>query len=236
MVGMFKKKPILKYKSVLDQYQNTITPAKNHIPDWYKKIPKWKNNEIYDMEKGLQNSLKQCVPFMETMSTGYMIVLPYDVYVKNDMGFPLLTWKSGVEFPPKSRGEASHKLIVPAGHHSIEFVWDLCTQYQFPKEYSFLFTHPLNRHDLPFTTLSGIIDGDFAMSAHGNVPFFVKKGFEGLIPQGTPVAQLIPFRRENWKSEISNNLDKTAKLHDGGAGLVLSGYYKKNFWKRKNYD
>ncbi len=35
---MFRKKTILEYESAIETYPNIITPAKNHIPDWYKKI------------------------------------------------------------------------------------------------------------------------------------------------------------------------------------------------------
>ena len=44
---MFKKKAILKFESAIDIYPDIITPSKNHIPEWYKKIPKWKNNEFF---------------------------------------------------------------------------------------------------------------------------------------------------------------------------------------------
>jgi len=232
---MFKKKPILQYKSVLKEYPNTITPAKNHIPNWYKKIPKWKDNEIFEVGKGFNSSIKQCVPFLGSLTTGYVITLPYDLYVKNDGGFPLLTWKS-LDFPPKVREEVADPLMVPAGHAPIEFLWNYCVYYRFPKGYSALFTHPLNRFDLPFTTVSGVLDGDFTMYAHGNAPFYIKKDFEGIIPQGTPIAQLIPFLQESWKSEVVEDLDQVGDLHKKSCELVISGYYKKNFWKRKNYE
>ena len=34
-------------------------------------------------------------------------------------------------------------------------------------------------------------------------PFLLKKNFEGLIKQGTPIIQVIPFKRESWKSSYS---------------------------------
>ena len=102
MIDMFRKKPVLQYESAVEVYPNIITPAKNHVPEWYKKIPKWKNNEIFEIGKGFNNTVKQCMPFFDSLTTGYMIVLPYDLYVKNDGGVPLLTWNS-TEFFPKRR-------------------------------------------------------------------------------------------------------------------------------------
>ena len=233
---MFKKKPILEYESAIDSYPNIITPAKNHIPEWYKKIPKWKNNKIFTIEMGLGTSIKQCVPFMDSYTLGYVITLPYDLYVTlNKDGSPYLAWKNGNNFPPRSR-DLSDPNITPLLHYETEYTWNLCAAFTFPKKYSILFTHPLNRHDLPFTTLTGVIDGGLVMEAHGNAPFYIKKGFEGLIPQGTPIAQLIPFRQENWKSKVTKNLIVRGEKDKNSSLLVFSGWYKKTFWTRKKYD
>jgi hypothetical protein len=34
------------------------------------------------------------------------------------------------------------------------------------------------------------------------MPFFLIIGFSGVIPAGTPYVQMIPFKREDWASEI----------------------------------
>jgi hypothetical protein len=99
-----------------------------------------------------------------------------------------------------------------------------------------LFTHPINRYDLPFITLSGIVDGGFVMNQNGNIPFYVKTDFEGVIPMGTPIAQLIPFRQENWSSKTTQGLTKIGQENVKRAGSVISGWYKKTFWTKKKYD
>jgi hypothetical protein len=99
-----------------------------------------------------------------------------------------------------------------------------------------LATHPLNRHDLPFITLTGIIDGGVVMQSRGNFPFYIKEGFEGIIPKGTPIIQLIPFRQENWKSKKRVGLIEEGKKHNFLASSVISDWYKKTFWIRKKYD
>ena len=120
---MFKKKPILKYESLIDVYPNIIETAKNHIPEWYKNIPKWKNREIFNIQTGLGNSVKQCMPFLESLTIGYMILLPNDIYVKDNDGVPYITWKEGIAFPPKWRTDPADQNLVPAGHHGIEYTW-----------------------------------------------------------------------------------------------------------------
>jgi hypothetical protein len=236
MINMFKKKPILSYESCLKHYQDTIVPAKNLIPEWYKKIPQWYNNTIFDKEKGFTPTVKQCVPFLDSLTLGYLIKLPYDIFVKNDDGLPLITWPGGVKNPPRARDQIVSEKLIPFGHAPIEFTWNYCVSYSVPKGYSILFTHPINRNDLPFTTIGGVVDGDMAMYAHGNVPFYIKQGFEGVIEQGTPIAQLIPFRQEKWKSIKTEGLCDLADINNSSSTSVIRGWYKKNIWKQKKYD
>jgi len=236
IIRMMRKKPILEYESGVDVYPNIITPAKDHIPQWYKKVTKWKNNEIFNFETGFDGSLKRCVPFLDTFLTGYMIVLPHDLYVKNNNGEPYLTWREGgVKFPPTWRKEVSEPNLVPAGHYPIEYEWHTSIANTVPLGYSLLVTHPLNRHDLPFTTLSGIVDGGLVMGPTGNIPFYIKKEFEGIISQGTPIAQLIPFRQENWKSKQTSGLIEKSNKHLTMTQSLISGWYKKTFWQKKEY-
>lgn len=234
---MFNR-PTLQYESAVNEYPNIISLAKNNIPEWYKKIPKWNKNEIYSIDSGFNHTVKQCTPFLETLTTGYMVTLPFDLYVKNNGGAPYLTWKSanGDKHMPSFRNGVSDLNLVPAGFYPFEYAWKFNCSFKVPKKYSILITHPLNRNDLPFITISGIVDGNFAISADGNVPFYIKNNFEGIIPQGTPIAQLIPFYRQNWFFKIKKGLVEEGQKNRFKSNSVISGYYKKFFWQRKNYN
>jgi hypothetical protein len=73
----------------------------------------------------------------------------------------------------------------------------------------------------------------------GSFPFFIAEGWEGTIPAGTPYLQVLPFKRENWKSEVEilgqaeiydkmfNNM-KFYRQPDGGV-------YKNKVWSRREY-
>jgi hypothetical protein len=233
---MFKKIPILKYESSLIQYKNSIVSAKTHIPDWYKKIQPFKDNVIYSSENGINRTIKLCVPFMDSLTTGYMINLPYDIYIKHEEDKIIMTCPNAIKEGPRMRGEQVNKELVPTGHFPMEFSWNCHVAFTFPKDYSILLTHPLNRHDLPFTTLSGIIDGGVILESHGNYPFYLKEDFEGIIKQGTPVAQIIPFRQENWKSTETEGLAKLGDQHSLASTSVFRGWYKNTFWKNKKYE
>lgn len=237
---MFKKNPILKYESAINYTDNSILPAKKFIPDWYKKIPKNKNENqiVYDNEKGFAPSVKLCLPFLDAFSSGYMIKLPYDLYIKNNNGAPFLVGPSGIPDNqlPGWRESIAHENIVPSGCYPYEYAWNYCIAYSVPTGFSMLATHPFNRWDLPFVTLTGIIDGGLVMQPNGNFPFYIKAGFEGVIPQGTPIIQILPFRQEKWKSEKQVGLVEQGLKHRLASAAKLSGWYKNVFWIRKEYD
>ena len=132
--------------------------------------------------------------------------------------------------------EVASTLPRPAGHHNTHYAWNNVVGFKVPKGYSVLVTHPLNRFDLPFTTLSGIADADTPMGG-GNIPFFMKNDFEGIIPKGTPIAQIIPFKRDDWKREDSNpDFAEESRVLNWKARAVLHGYYKKTAWHKKSFE
>jgi hypothetical protein len=103
-----------------------------------------------------------------------------------------------------------------------------------PKGYSSVFTHPINRPDLPFYTLGGVIDTDKWGEA-GSHPFLLKKGWEGIIPAGTPIIQIIPFKREGWVNKVNRLMSgeyiKKIFLRD----RYLKDFYKIFAWSSKSY-
>ena len=83
-----------------------------------------------------------------------------------------------------------------------------------PPGYSVLFTHPFNRPDLPFTTLTGLVDCDKFHDSPVNFPArWHDAGFNGVLPKGTPVAQCLPVKRESWSGRYEAlSTDGTAQL------------------------
>jgi len=119
----------------------------------------------------------------------------------------------------------------PAGHLRNHLVWTSNWAWKTPKGYSMLVTHPLNGWHLPFTTMSAIIDSD-KFNGPGNIPFFLKKDFEGIIPKGTPYAQLIPIKRKKWTMVYSKKLTDSM-MYNGVENT--SGLYKERTWEKKIY-
>ncbi len=210
-----------------------IEPIRNTIPQWYKDSERYVGGK--PILSPSNNAMKLCVPFLDAFTQGYSIPLICDVQVLNTNIGQECSWKTDPE-PLATRDPMFAKTLpVPSGHSPVHYVWRLKVALELPKGYSLLITHPLNRHDLPFTTMSGIIDADFDLHG-GQVPFFLKEGFEGIIPMGTPIAQVIPFKRENWSSERSPGLWDKATLNSKRAYMVTSGWYKRTHWKKKSFE
>jgi hypothetical protein len=67
-----------------------------------------------------------------------------------------------------------------------------------------MFTAPVHR-DSVFTILDGVVDTD-TYTAPVNFPFVLNDiKFEGMIPAGTPMAQVVPFKRETWEMSIGDS-------------------------------
>jgi len=207
--------------------------AKAFIPEWYKRA------EItYERDGQDVSGLKTCVPFLDALISGYMLVTWADIHVKKlDDGRIDIDWDSAATSPQlaEREGPVGRTIPRPAGHLDNHLVWTPKWGIKSPKGYSSLVTHPLNRFDLPFTTTSGIIDSD-KFSGSGNIPFFLKEGFEGVIPKGTPFAQVIPIKRESWTAVYDPALIQV--IPEIGAKLrsVERGYYRDNFWVKKVYN
>jgi hypothetical protein len=214
-------------------------PANKFVPEWYKKseTSDFKKNPIFNENGHLVNkSLKMCMPFLDSLTTGYIQSTWCDIYIERIdkenvkfgySSFEIMDFRDKLGF----QDEDFFKNFYP-----IEFTWKFNWVIKTPKNYGVLITHPLNRLDLPFYTLSGIIDSDlFYHTPGGNLPFYIKKDFQGLIPAGTPMYQIIPIKRERWtrqKEKLSNSYEKNFL----NKKKVFWEFYKKNMWQKKEYE
>lgn len=234
-------------------YENIVvpTPIKNHIPQWYK------DGEVYD-NNGTAG-LKTCVPFLDAMLSGYALTTWEDLKITEKRGIVSIEdgdiQEDGSFIPKVKKHQHSNELkqnyiksaIIgertstsgstiprPPGYLKNHFTWSGKWGMKVPRGYSILITHPFNRLDLPFTTLSAIIDSD-GWVPPGNIPFFFQKGFNGVIPKGTPFAHVFPYKRDSWVMSVSKIL-QSRHFFDGKIDRSVVGYYKKKYWNRKNYN
>lgn len=214
------------------------TPAIKQLPNWYKqKKPLLDGDHKHKaFSNGVKNvTVKWCNPFGDALGAGYFIYLENDVQVSLDNGEQNLTWlNGGASFISQHSKEQVSKELIPKGYSDqpwkFNSLWGITT----PKGYSTLFTHPLNRTELPFLTLSGVVETD-NYNQPVNFPFLIRADFEGILEAGTPIAQVIPFKRETWHSEIlSFDQQKTASTEAKFRRKIFRPY-KNLFWVRKEW-
>ena len=215
------------------------TPAAKHLPEWYKKISPYVDNEkklSFPVDKGTHNTtIKRCVPFLDAMSAGYTFVLDDDVYVEQVNNEPFIRWKSDQQMITWHSYDQFEGFPIPNGYHYMIAKWHNDYILETPPGHSMLFTHPINRFDLPFQTITGFVDTDkYVLPVQ--FPFFLKKGFEGIIESGTPVAQMIPVKRDSWESDLKKYDKNDSYKRKRKIDRTFAGSYKINFWSRKNYS
>jgi hypothetical protein len=222
---------LVKFISFAEKKQ-LICPSTSKIPQW------WKDGDL-DIQG--EPGMKSCIPFMEVMNSGYTVNAPFDIFIaKSEEGNISIKWNAPnddrwPQFIQERPTELGFKIPRPAGHAPNHFVWASLWGWKTPKGYSTLVTHPFNRFDLPFTSLSGIVDSD-DFNGNGNVPFFIKENFQGVIPEGTPLFQLFPYKRDKWKSWVDDSTRDDIQYKQLNELRQPGMSYKKIFWKKKVYE
>lgn len=220
-------------------------PIKKNIPEYYKKLSTKKD------------TVKNCMPFLDTLTTGYALKLTADIRLifntekedtssisshylnpsfnrKHDLNV-LDSYQTvhprwqleGSNILTKNRNQAIQKIINP---------WTIKT----PPGYSCLFLPPMNNKDDRFEILPGIVDTDnFDMEI--NFPYVVNGDrypyLDTTLKKGLIFAQCIPFKRDSWKMNV-NKLQKIQKNKDKFFYKWLTMFqhkYKKFSWNKKNF-
>lgn len=234
-----KNKQIIEFWAKDQSTLDTIDPpelSRKNIPNWYKSLPKGvgeNNKKVFLDSVGFPNpGLKTCAPFFDALSSGYMIKLHCDIQVERNGEEVRMTWASPIK-PLSSRSEeiASHVPMI-SGFGPFTQAWEIPYGFKVPKGYSIIITNPLNRNDLHTFSTSGVMDADDYLGP-GAVPFALSLNFEGIIKAGTPILQLIPFKRDSWESKFISNPFPGG---DFRARHRITGWYKDVIWKKKDFS
>lgn len=217
----------------VERHSSPPAPASRFVPEWYRLS----DRKAHDEKIGKDFSdIKMCVPYLDGLLSGYMITTPSDLQVirKNNE----LEMYSEYEYPfIRYRGHQPtlKKMPRPTGHDKRQWAWKLLWGVETPPGWSTLYIHPMGRWDLPFTVPGAIVDTD-NFYLPGEIPTFFKSNFSGIIPAGTPIIQIIPFKRSDWETEVMPALnEENDKFFEVLRGSPEGGVYKKEYWVRKKY-
>lgn len=209
-------------------------PASAFIPEWYKNLNSYITKEKKPTDDGTAAATaKKCMPLFDVITAGYIITSVCDIYIEPREGAPFFKWSGfdAISFHPVSQTTghpATHKEFA-----SPKFInpWGIKT----PKGWSSLIIQPSHR-DLPFTIMPGLVDTD-TYTPPINFPFTLNDiNFKGMIPAGTPIAQVIPIKRESWKMKIGKEEElKEINTKLSQLDTIFFDRYKRFWWNKKEY-
>jgi len=213
-------------------------PARGQLPDWLRAMPANAHSDIHGRDI---RTVKQCPPFVDAMAYGVMILLPCDV--RMDHGS--LSWAWDVPEPATSgHPRAPLSFHVPAqligtpfasaGQAAIKFnsFWTI----ELDPGWSLFATHPVNRWDLPFRTITGLVDADRFHDGGINFPaLWTEPEFSGVLPKGTPVAQCfaVPRAAPELVFESFDEAHQAAYAKTVSDVLAAPNVYRKRFRARR---
>ena len=195
--------------------------ASRFIPDWFRRLDR--KLELAKGEEGPSLTIRACMPVADAFSLGFMLPLAFDleIEVPEDRRNIKTRWAEDLPFDlivPHHPGQIGSPAAPFEDAMPLKFInpWRI----KVPEGYSVLFSPPLGRPDLPFTSFSGVVDCD-RFDTTVNIPF-VWTGPAGShrLKAGTPIAQCIPIDRnatiKNHVSRASNaqELDEQARAND----------------------
>jgi len=174
------------------------TLAAQGLPAWVRDMPASVAVEGFGEKV---RTLKHCPPLLDAMRSGFLMPLAADVEVRDgqfawDWDVPSLP--GGVTRAPISFHLSEQATGSPLSDPTRVFLkfnnfWTV----RLPEGFALLVCHPFNRNELPFRTLTGLVDAD---RYPGLIQFparWLDPGFEGVLARGTPIAQCIPVPRQD---------------------------------------
>jgi hypothetical protein len=224
---------VLRCDPTLAEHLPRPIPARSVLPAWLRDMPPKAYSENHGREI---RTVKQCPPFIDAMAHGFMILLPCDVSVEDGS----FSWDWQIPAPategypraPLSFHVAEQLTGAPFynGRAAIKFnsFWTI----ELEQGWSLMATHPVNRSDLPFRLVTGLVDCDRFSDGGINFPaIWTDHGFSGVMPKGTPVAQCFPVPREPSELifESFDVVHQTAYSTLVAEVLAKPGVYRKRF-------
>lgn len=207
------------------------------LPDWLRAMAPRAPSSVHGRSI---RTVKQCPPFVDAMAHGFLVLLPCDVSVEDgqlswDWPLPALSLHNHPRAPLSFHvpEQLAGSPLAHGQRSAIKFnsFWTI----ELEAGWSLMAVHPINRDDLPFRLVTGLVDADRFFDVGINFPaVWTDPGFSGVLPRGTPIAQCYPVPRTaaelNFEAMSSAQLrryDVLAAKVMAGPGVYRKGYRSK---------
>ena len=200
----FKEDTVRDFKPVL---------AKSVKPEW------WNNMQFFEYNRGHKGAgIRSCPAMDDWLKSGWYLVSSRDMYIKNgglsdnenesdvsahEFGEDKGDYSFASPSHPKNQMDYAFQYLhdddAPVRNaFKMRNPWNITT----PPGYSCLYLDPFLFQNKFFATWQGIIDTDKFNTNYDNaqIIFYPRVGHSFIIPKGTPLVQVIPYRREDWQA------------------------------------
>lgn len=216
------------------------------MPDWYKNLQSYTGDGKPRLAGSKTDgpTIKRCAPFLDAMTTGWIIPLAADVEITSNDNADGVSYKwSFYKTMIENHGSEQVKGNPQAPKPPMKFM--NYTYIKMASGYSALFLPPLNRKDFRFECIAGLVDDTYMGNGaleYINFPFFfLEPKYTGIIKAGTPLVQMIPIKRDSIFSQSQKNI-KIKKMTKKDNELVTktrarrsshTSLYRDSLWHKK---
>lgn len=216
-------------------------PTRKFLPDWFKDLPQTNHCEAF---KGDIATIKTCVPVTDFMTSGYIIKNAWETDLQ------MLKDPNSDNLYHEFRHPSYNENYISGHYHEqcpinikgnnrsyfkISNDWLVRT----PPGYSCLFFQPFYFFEERYTLFPAIIDTDkYDTPVQFTGVVNTSENETITIKPGDPLIQAIPFKREDWKMEVSmaqtrNSLIRFFMRRENNPVMRL---YKNLFHSKKKFD
>jgi hypothetical protein len=229
-----KKNPIIRFKSVHGNFA-VATPV----------LPVTKFKAKWQLEQSKEDSIVHCPGMHDFLSSGYIVSAHCDIRIKaNRVGTVVTLNAASVnihEIPNLTPSKLDPRLIksrlIPSDKVKLEVCkiplpWAVFT----PPGYSVYFLPCTLQADYldKLMVWPGVIDCD--TYHHISFIFSAKEECEVLLPAGTPLVHIIPFKREVFDGVCNKATDEEEDIYKYHVTSRVGQVYRKFFHSKKKFN
>lgn len=248
-------------REYIEDFAPAPASSPKEIPGWWNKMASYggyrgtpEGERIISIDSGGDNAtIKRCIPVLDSMTIGYLVKTDSEIYIEPQKSSPIdFSERSNPVAPnpvratfPRERekitihdyGQAYTHPVTQKSKQVLQKIftpWHVMT----PDGYSVIMVNHLNNPSPYWEAVSGVMDSDAFYPRINMMVAMNDPEFKGIIPAGATLCQIIPFKRESWKSVVIDNqpqYSKEIRNLNHRLASVFHASYRKLFWTKKEF-
>ena len=214
-------------------------PSAAGLPTWLREMAPRTHSSVH--QRSIR-TVKQCPPFVDAMMHGFLMLLPCDITVNAGQFSWNWTLPSlGIKDHPRAPlsfhvpEQIAGSPLAHGSESAVKFnsFWTI----ELDPGWSLMAVHPINRDDLPFRLMTGVVDSDRFNEVGINFPaVWTDASFCGVLPKGTPVAQCYPVPRETLTLVCEAMSEEKMRCFDSLASEIMTapGVYRQQHRSKRS--